>query len=296
MTDARPFAVPLLVGLLCVILSTSWYAIRFGLQDQPPLYAAAVRFLVAGLAMAAVTPWLRARENAPPPPARLWLAAGSLSFAGSYGILYVAETVVPSGIAAVLWAVFPLLMAGSAVCFLGERLRARQVLGFVVSFAGIVAVCSGDLGGIGREQLPWALLLLLSPVVSAAGTTLVKRYGSRTSSVVLNRNGMLTGAALLSVAAFVREDPLAVVWTWRAVVATGYLALGATALAFGVYFWLLRAAPASMLSLISYVTPVLAMLFGAAVGDGTIDGPAWFGSGLVVLGVVFVVWPAGART
>jgi drug/metabolite transporter (DMT)-like permease len=99
----------------------------------------------------------------------LWITSGLTTFAGSYGVLYAAETVVPSGIAAVLWSIFPLLMAGSAVLFLGERLRARQLAGFLVSFLGILTVFSGALESIGQQSLGWLLLVLASPVVSAAG-------------------------------------------------------------------------------------------------------------------------------
>jgi drug/metabolite transporter (DMT)-like permease len=281
--------VPLLVALLCLVWGSTWWAIRVCLHDQPPLSSAALRFVIAGLAMAVLAPRLARRETGPPPPPWLWLATGATNFAGSYGVLYVAETVVPSGIAAVLWSIFPLLMAGSAVLFLGERLRLRQFAGFLVSFLGIVTVFAGAVESIGQQSPGWLLLLLASPVVSAAGTTLVKKYGSGTSSVLLNRNGMLFGAMLLTAMAFLREDPLAMTWTWQVTVATLYLALFGTALTFGIYFWLLRTAPASMLSLISYVTPVLAMLLAAAVGDGAMNVAAWLGAGLVVTGVALVV-------
>jgi drug/metabolite transporter (DMT)-like permease len=284
----RASALPLWLALLCLIWGSTWWAIRLSLADQPPLSSAALRFLIAGAAMTVLAPGLQRREAVPPPPTWLWVVAGGTNFAGSYGILYVAETIVPSGIAAVLWAIFPLLMAGSGVACLGERLRPGQVLGFLVAFGGIVTVFAGNLGGAG-DRLDMALLLLASPVVSAVGTTLVKKFGSGTSSVLLNRNGMLLGAALLAVLAFAREDPLGMVWTWRGTLATLYLALFGTALAFGVYFRLLRTAPASMLSLITYVTPVLAMLLAALVGDGTMDGAAWLGTLLVTAGIVLVV-------
>ncbi|MFY9341886.1 MAG: EamA family transporter [Planctomycetota bacterium] len=291
---ARGLLVPALIALLCAIWGSTWWAIRVCLEhdNQPPLSSAALRFLLAGASMALVAPRLLRLDPKPPPPAWLWLTTGATSFAGSYGVLYVAEQVVPSGIAAVLWAIFPLLMAGSGVLVLDERLRARQWLGFLISFGGIVLVFSGDLGG--GEQAPAgllgsALLLLLSPVISAAGTTLVKKYGHGTSSVLLNRNGMLFGALLLGVAAFACESPLAMRWTTGTTIATLYLALGGTALTFGVYFWLLQRVPASRLSLISYVTPVLAVLLGVAVGDGTADRYLWLGTGFVVGGVALVV-------
>lgn len=278
-----------LITVLCLVWSSTWWVIRICLEEQPPLSSAAVRFVIAGIAMAAVTPMLRKRENAPPPPTWLWIVCGITNFGAGYGILYCAETVVPSGIAAVLWAVFPLLMAGSAVCFLGERLTAKQWLGFGVSFGGIVAVFSGDLGGIGEHNIGYAWLLLLSPIIAAIGTTLVKKYGSNSSSVVLNRNGMLLGAAMLLLAAFVREDPLAMTWSLRATLATIYLAVFGTTMTFGVYFWLLRTAPASMLALINYVIPVLAMLLAELVGDGSHGSMAWLGAGCVVFGIALVV-------
>jgi drug/metabolite transporter (DMT)-like permease len=294
MTTAAPpttnsLAVPALIALLCVVWSSTWWAIRICLEHQPPLSSAAVRFLIAGIAMAALAPLLQRREAAPPPPLWLWSIAGACNFAGSYGILYVAETVVPSGIAAVLWAIFPLLMAGSGVLFLDERLRPRQWLGFTVAFAGIVAVFWSDLGGVPDDQTGFAWLLLLSPVTAAIGTTLVKKFGSRTSSVVLNRNGLLLGAAMLAVTALLREDPLAMTWTPQVTIATLYLAVIGTTMTFGIYFWLLRTVAASRLALITYVTPVLAMLLATAVGDGTHSALAWSGAGGVVLGIALVV-------
>lgn len=280
--------VPLLVALLCVVWGSTWWAIRICLEVQPPLLSAAMRFWIAGLVMVGLSPLLRRVEHAPPPPRWLWIVAGFTNFAGTYGTIYVAEQFVPSGISAVLWSIFPLLMAGSATAFLGERLRGRQVAGFLVSFAGIVVVSSGDLGS-GRDNLGAALLLLTSPFLSALGTTLVKKYGSGASSVLLNRNGMLLGASLLTIAGAWREDPYAIAWTTRGVLALAYLAVFGTTLTFGVYFWLLRRAPASMMSLISYVTPILAMLLSAVVGDGAIAPGDWVGAGLVVAGIALVV-------
>lgn len=293
-TDSPPRTrlVPFLIVLLCAIWGSTWWAIRLCLAAQPPLSSAALRFVLAGLAMAIATPHLLRLDPKPAPATWLWLATGTCSFAGSYGVLYVAERVVPSGIAAVLWAIFPLLMAASGVFVLGERLRPAQLGGIVVSFLGILTVFGGDLGADGARDpnlLGMALLLLLSPCVSAIGTTLVKKFGQGTSSVLLNRNGMLFGALLLAVVAFTFESPLAMRWTLPTTVATIYLAVFGTTLTFGAYFWLLQRVPASRLAMISYVTPVLAVVLGVIVGDGTADRWLWLGTALVVIGVALVV-------
>ena len=288
----RSLLVPSLIAMLCLIWGSTWWAIRLCLcleDRQPPLSSAAMRFLVAGLVMAAVVPLLRRVDRAPPPPTWLWLVCGATNFAGSYGVLYVAEQTVPSGVAAVLWAIFPLLMAGSGVFVLGERMRVVQGLGFLVSFLGIVVVFAGDLGKSENGALGAALLLLLSPLVSAFGTTLVKKYGQSTSSVLLNRNGMLFGALPLVIGAFAFESPLQVAWTLKGTLANLYLAVFGTALTFGTYFWLLQRVSASRLSLISYVTPVLAVVLGVVVGDGELSLALAIGTLLVVMGIVLVV-------
>jgi drug/metabolite transporter (DMT)-like permease len=283
-----PSLLAALVTLLCLIWGSTWWAIRLCLHDQPPLWSAALRFLVAGLALAALVPALRRVDRAPAPPRWLWLAAGATNFAGSYGVLYIAEQHVPSGLAAVLWSVFPLLMALSSVLVLGETLRSVQWLGFAVSFVGIVVVFAGT-GDDGAAPLGACLLLLLSPLVSAIGTTLIKKFGHGSSSLQLNRNGMLTGAVLLLLAAALREPWSAMRWSMSGTLALVYLALIGTALTFGVYFWLLQRVPASRLALISYVTPVLAVVLGVVVGDGDSTVSLWLGTALVTAGVALVV-------
>lgn len=284
-----PRTIDACIALLCLIWGSTWWAIRVSLQDLPPLTAAAARFLLAAVCMVPLVRLLGGREPGTPPPTWLWLALGLCNFAGSYGILYWTEQTVPSGIAAVLWAVFPVLMAIAGITILGEALSLRQLAGFLVAFLGVVAMYLGDLGGQRAEVLPHAALLLLSPVVSAAGTVLVKRFGSGHSSLRLNRNGMLFGALLLVLAALLLESAAPAHWTAAAIVATVYLALIGTCLSFGLYFWLLRSAPASRLALISYVTPILALGIGWVVGDGTLDLATLLGTGLIVTGIVLVV-------
>jgi len=100
---------------------------------------------------------------------------------------------------------------------------------------------------------------------------------------------MLFGAVLLAIAALGTEDVGAITWTWRSLLATAWLAVFGTAVTFGVYFWLLQRVPASHLSLISYVTPPLAVILGVLVGDGAFGLASLLGTLLVVAGIALVV-------
>ena len=113
-----PLAVALLVALLCAIWGSTWIVIRGGLEVLPPFTAAAARFVIAALAMTLVTAALRHREGGGKPPTWLWIALGTLNFFGSYAIVYRTETLLPSGLVALLWGVFPMLSALAGHFFL----------------------------------------------------------------------------------------------------------------------------------------------------------------------------------
>jgi drug/metabolite transporter (DMT)-like permease len=277
--------VALLFWLLCLLWGSTWVVIKQGLDDLPPLTSAAARFVVAAIAMAAAVPFLRAREGGTAPPIWLTLVLGVLNFAVSYAVVYRTEQVLPSGLTSVLWAVYPLLMAAAGHWFLGERLRRLQALGFGVGFLGVALLFRTDLLRLGPGAAPGAALLFVSPLVSAIGTTVLKRFGSECSSMLLNRNAMALGAALLVLAAWLFESGAHADWTAAAIGSVAWLAVMGTCLTFGLWFWLLRWAPASQLSLIAFVTPCIALWLGWFVRDEPVGASTLLGTGLIFAGI-----------
>ncbi|HZL99339.1 MAG TPA: EamA family transporter, partial [Planctomycetota bacterium] len=215
----------------------------------------------------------------------------------SYALVYWRETVLPSGLVAVPWAAHPMLLGCFSAWLLpSERLVGRQWLGLAAGFLGIVLLFITDLAGLGPGAVPAGLLLLGSAAVAAVGNLLIKRDGAGTSSVLLNRNGFALGGALLGLLALATETGAgtrAPVWSPAAIGSVLYLSLVGSVLAFGLYFWLLRHAPAYELGLIAYVTPVVALLLGATVGDETLGWERLLGTACVLGGVALVL--AGRR-
>jgi len=279
-----------LVALLCLIWGSTWLAIKYGLRDLPPLTSVGVRFGIAAVAMTGLAALLSKREGGGSPRPLLWITLGSTNFAASYCIVYISETALPSGLVSVLWSVFPMMMAICGHLWLpGERLRAGHWAGFALGFAGILLLFRTDLRALGPEAVPMAALLLLSPLVTALGTTVIKRHGRDASSLLVNRNGLFLATALLIGPILWFEGDAPVSWTPRAVGATLYLALVGTVTTFGLYFWLLRHTAAHRLGLIAYVTPVIALFLGAAFGGEPITPYTIAGTALVLCGVVGVV-------
>jgi drug/metabolite transporter (DMT)-like permease len=278
-----------LIALLCLIWGSTWLVIRTGLDDLPPLSSAGIRFAVAALVFSGLAPVLRRREGGRTPPLRLSLSMAVLSFSIPYGFVYLAETQIPSGLTSVIWAVFPMMVAICGHLFLpGERLRTRHWVGFLIGFLGVALLFLTDLRDLGPGALKAGALLLLSPLSAAVGQTVIKLQGAKVSSVMLNRNGLIGSALLLLIAGFLSErgDPLH--WSPSAIFSVAYLAVIGTVLTFGLYYWLLRYAPAHKMSLIAYVTPVIALTLGWSVGQENVTLRTLAGTALVLSGVTLV--------
>jgi drug/metabolite transporter (DMT)-like permease len=276
--------------LLTLIWGTTWAAIRIGLDGVPPFTGVAVRFAIAGtlllaLALALGVPLGRGRHEK-----ALWLANGILSFCLSYAIIYWSEQHIPSGLAAVLFATNPLFVAVLAHFLLaGERLAAAAVAGLVLGFAGVAVIYSDDLSLLGGPQVRLAaLVMLVSPLVSAVATVAIKRWGRDVHPLSLSAVPMLIASLVMGAVALIVERHRPLVLDGRSVGALLYLAILGSAVTFTVYYWLLARVTATRLALLSYVIPIVAVAVGAALFDEPLRPRLLAGSVLVLAGVVIV--------
>jgi drug/metabolite transporter (DMT)-like permease len=96
-------------------------------------------------------------------------------------------------------------------------------------------------------------------------------------------------AAILVAVAWLFERDLEPRWTAAAIASVVYLSLTGTVVTFGLYFWLLRRVAANRRSLISYVTPAIALLLGGLVGKEPITWWTVMGTLLIAMGVALIV-------
>lgn len=276
-------------AVLCGIWGTSWLAIAEGLDDLPPLTSAAARIVIAFLVMVAVAPSIARVEGGVRAPWPMAVMMGTLNIAYSYSVIYVTEQTLPSGLASLLWGVFPMMMAIAGAAFLGEAVRAKHVVGFLGGLLGLVVLFFTDLQRIGESGVMTALFLLTSPLASASSQVVIKKKAAGVSAALLTRDALGVGSLLLVPTAWFLERDAAVHWTGAAVASVVYLAVVATALAFFLYYWLLRQVRSSKLSTIAYITPVLALTLGWLVRDEPLGATTLAGAVLVLGSVALVI-------
>jgi drug/metabolite transporter (DMT)-like permease len=275
------------VVVMIAIWGTTWAAIRIGLEGIPPLHGVALRFALAGVLLWAFALAIGLRGSRLLAPPRVWAIHGVFSFCISYGLVYWAEQWVPSGLAAVLFATFPLFVALIAHWALpGERLTLAGIGGSLVAFGGVAVIFSEDFQYLGGPEVAFpAAVLLLAPLASAVANVAVKKWGSGAHPVPLNAGSMVMAAMLMAPLARVVERQRPVVFDAVSVGALLYLAVLGTAVTFTLYFWLLRHTPATRLALITYALPVVAVAVGALGLGEPVTWKMALGGALVVGGV-----------
>lgn len=288
---SRPAGTAAALGVLIAVWGTTWAAIRIGLEGIPPFTGVALRFALASLLLFALVPVFGVRLGRTRREVGLWAVNSLLSFSLSYGIVYWAEQRVPSGLAAVLFATFPLFVAALGHFWLpGERLTGRAAIGSLVGFAGVVVIFSEDLSQLGGPGVATAAaVMLVSPLVSAIANVAVKRWGSGIHPLSLTAVPMALTAVTMGALAALVEGGREIAWTLPAVGSLLYLAVFGSALTFTLYFRLLDRLPATRLSFITYAIPVVAVATGTLALGEPMTPRILAGASLVVIGVAAAV-------
>jgi drug/metabolite transporter (DMT)-like permease len=283
-----------LYAMLAVIWSSTWVAIKIGLEDCPPLLGAGVRFTVAGLlllAFAAVQGRSLKTDR---------LLAGALAlfpFALTYGLIYWAEQYVPSGLTAVLFGVLPLYIALLGAALLPDApLRVPIVLGVLIAIAGLALAFleSVELGSEEKAALG-ALAVAVSPIGAAIGNVGQKLRAAELDAVVLNGWAMLVGGLLLLAASGLGEDWGEFVWSAESVGSIAYLTLFGSSITFVTLTVLLRHISAMAMGFLAMILPFGALVFGALLYDESITARAVAGAALVAMGLLIAQWPRRER-
>jgi drug/metabolite transporter (DMT)-like permease len=283
-----------LYGMLVIIWSSTWVAIKIGLEDCPPLLGAGVRFAAAGLVLLAVA---AAQRRSLRTDRGLAVVLALAPFAFAYGLVYWGEQYVPSGLAAVLFGILPLYVAllGS-VALHDEPLRAPLLVGVLIGIGGLSLAFleSVELGSAEKAALG-ATALALSPLGAAVGSIAQKRRAAGLDAVVLNGWAMLGGGLVLLAVSPLTDDWGDFVWSAESIGSIAYLALFGSAIAFVTLTVLLRHISALAVGFLAMLLPFGALIFGALLYDEPITARAVGGAALVATGLAIAQWSRRSR-
>ncbi|MGD0481379.1 MAG: EamA family transporter [Terracidiphilus sp.] len=282
-------------GIIYFVWGATFFAIRVGVREVPPLLFCAMRFVAAGLL---VYLWATAKREQQP-TARQWLSAFLLAFlifVVDYGLLFWAEKRVPSGIAAMIMATIPVFMALSEIIILRtQRLTARLSVALLAGIAGVAVLMSrsiifGKLSGMPIDTAG-AAGLIVGAITWSIASALARKLPLPASKVMSSGAQMLAGGVMLVAVSAARGE-------WRgfhllavsgsAWIALVYLVFAGSIAGFTAYVWLLHHESPTKVGTYAYVNPVVAVIIGYFLGGELLGARTVLGGTFVLASVVTI--------
>lgn len=291
-SDRSMWKTLLAFAIIYFVWGSTFLAIRVGVREVPPFLLAAIRFLIAGVALYG---WM-VLQGERSPSRRQWFSAFLLAFlifVMDYGLLFWAELRVPSGLAAVMMATIPAFMALSEIIFLRtQRLTLRLGLALLIGIAGVAVLVSRsfNLGGSPIDTAG-AIALIVASMSWSVASVLTRKLPLPASKVMSSGAQMLAGGVLLTLAAaalgeFRHFQPAAVSGAaWFSLL---YLIVAGSIVGFTAYVWLLHRESPTKVGTYAYVNPVVAVLFGYFFGGEPLGLRTVLGSLFVLISVVVI--------
>ena len=303
MTSANPSrpstaAVALALLIVYVVWGSTYLGIAVMIETLPPLLAAGVRYVVAGLLMlgglAAYTRISRRTEPAERPTAVHWRSAfivGTLLLLGGNGGVVLAEQYIPSGVAAVLVATMPIWLA-TFDALLNRRRPSGLVIGGLVAGIVGVAILLAPVEGIDQLDPLGIVLVILAAISWAAGSLYARRAPLPRSQLLGTGIEMLAGGIVLFLAGTLIGEIGSTdveAFSLRSLLALAYLIVFGSIVAFTAFTWLLGNVPVSTLGTYAYVNPIVAVALGAIFLSEPITPRTLIAAAIIIGAVVAMV-------
>lgn len=275
---------------LALLWGFSFVAIKTGLDELPPVFFAALRFDVAVPVLLAFAAW---RYDAWVPRRRADYAAiavGAVTLiAANNGFLFLGQQTISPSAASVLYGLNPILAPAFAFVLLDQRLDPLGLVGIAVGLIGVTIIVQPSPDALATGSTSGQLTVLAAAASVALGSVLLRSVDAVLDSIPLTAWAMALGAALLHAASYLRGESLSGAAVTPDVV-SAVLVLGvlSTAVAYPIFFTLVRQIGPVRTNLVAYAVPVFAAITAWILfGDG-VTLPTAIGFLVVVVGVALL--------
>ncbi len=281
--------------LLFIIWSNSFTAIKHLRQIFPPTDLVLARFLPVSIICLSylLLDGNRRRESLILLKSS-WIRLIALGLFGGVGynfFLYLGQSEIKPGAAALLTTLAPLFTLLLAIPFLKEKVPARRIAGIMIAFLGLYIVVRwgrvglGRVAGISNAELKYAMILALAPLSWSIYTIIGKDLVKRHSPLTVTYLALIIGTIPLLIRADSGFFGTIVSMDKSHWIALAYLSLLCTIVGFWIWVLGLKHLPATSVASFVYLNPPLAAFFGWLLFNEEITKMFLLGSAVVLAGL-----------
>lgn len=276
----------------CLVWSTTYWVVRQTVLPSAgvaPYYTATMRFLIAVCIFIPVWLIFARKDRLPTTREFLLLAASGVLNALNQICVYSSEQEISGGLAAVLAATTPLMVALIAMATRTEKVSSRTIIGFVACFIGVSLVCH-DRMQVSVAQAFAAALMLASSFFNACANVTLKRSSTALNPIISATIFLFVSAIPIWIASICRGEPQFQPIPTQPLMGILYLAVMSSFVAFGLYLFMLKHLKLMTIATLPFVIPVLALIVDLFLEKQFVmTTQSWVGCFVVLAGVVFSI-------
>lgn len=279
------------LALVCLIWGTTYLVNKIGVSHAPAFLFSGVRQLIAGSLLFAYIFLIKKCSF----PEKSYFKFHSIlaillifvgNGIGTYGLQFI-----DSGISAVIAALSPIIIAILSIYINPEdKLRPFGWLGIILGTIGLFLICYEHIQD--DHQKTNTLLGIVCTVASvsfwAIGTVISKTKKFKEPPLMASSIHMLIGGLPMILMSFVFEKPMEFTVTMNTIYIWAYLIIFGSIVAYSCYIYALKYLPATLVSIQSYINPILALILGSIILKEKLTPILLIGTMITLVGIILV--------
>jgi drug/metabolite transporter (DMT)-like permease len=221
-------------------------------------------------------------------PVKALVIVGLLNAGLPWGLIAWSETFLDSGYTAILNATTPIWTVMMGVLFFSVKMQWKQWIGVMVGFIGIILLMDADAPGLTKNQLLLGIVLMLvATCCYGYSSQYAKKHLQETTVWVTASTTLLTGSVLSGIIMSFSGGWHLPDHTVDGKVILSLIGLGVfgSGLAYLLYYFMISAGSAEFATLVTYLVPVSAVIWGSILLNEKIHPIAYIGLFLIFFGV-----------
>lgn len=274
-------------AVICLLWGSTWVAIKIGLNTVTPVLSAGIRFLIAAGLFYGLMKAKGLKIQTDPVAVKLYIILGIFSFVFAFGLVYWAEQYIETALASLLFGFFPFsTILFSRFMLKDYKIGPYKAASVIIGFAGVFLIFSENLSFDISNDLLGSIAVVASAIIQSWATVKMKREGHHLNPISLNLIPLIIAGVLMTVGGVVFEDMSKVSFSISSAAAIVYLALFGTVFTFSIYYWLMKEIDVVLLSLVTFITPIVSVILGYLILGEKLSAQVLAGGALVLIGIL----------
>ncbi len=283
-------SVPIAYLAVLLIWSTTPLGIVWSSESINPSMAVLLRMLIA-LILGMIVIKLRSITLPWHKKALKLYSFSALGIFGGMLFSYMAAGYLSSGVLSLVFGLSPVISAILARKILAEpQISLTKKLSMLLSLSGLALVCSDNFT-LENDAIYGLIFVLLAVFFFSLSGVLVKSISLAIHPLATTVGALSVATPLFFISWLILDGTLPVEqWQIKSILSTLYLGVFGSLIGFYAYFTVLQKLTASTVTLITLITPVIALTLGATLNGELLNSTLVIGAFLVLLGLSIYHW------